>query len=70
MVLIKLLTAESIVQNVRIYARHVGTKDNGKADALSRLDFGRFWKLAQNDMNAQPTKLPQEIWPMERLWKF
>ena len=39
MVLIRLLVAESICRNVRVYARHVGTKDNGKADALSRLDF-------------------------------
>ena len=39
MVLVRLLTVESIHRNVRIFAKHVGTKQNGKADALSRLDL-------------------------------
>ena len=54
MVLIRLLTAESIFQNVRIFAQHVGTKENGKADALSRLYFVRFHRLAGNNMNELP----------------
>ena len=68
MVLIRLLTAESIIRNVRIYARHVGTKDNGKADALSRLDFDRFWNLAGDDMNSKPSTIPEAIWPMQKIW--
>ena len=71
MVLIRLLTVESILQNVRIYARHVGTKDNGKADALSRLDMCRFWKLsAMDSMNEQPTCVPSEIWPIKKIWRY
>ena len=35
MVLLRLMIAESILRNIRIYAKHVGTKQNGKADALS-----------------------------------
>ena len=69
MVLIRLLTAESIYRNVRIYAKHVRTKLNGKADALSRLDFKRFWNIAEN-MNCEPSSLPEEIWPFKKLWKF
>ena len=42
MVLIRILTAESILRNSRIFAKHVGTKNNGKGDALSRLDMSRF----------------------------
>ena len=34
MVLIRIITAESILRNVRIFAKHVSTKNNGKADAL------------------------------------
>ena len=64
MVLIRLLTAESILRNVRVYANHVGTKDNGKTDALSRLDFNRFDRLSQGLMNDYPTAIPNEIWPM------
>ena len=68
MVLIRLLTAESINRNVRIFARHVGTKANGKADALSRMDFDRFWRLAQGIMNPSDTPIPSVIWPMEKIW--
>ena len=65
MMLIRLVIVESLVQNVRIFAKHVSTKDNGKADALSRLDFGRFWKLAAGDkMNEEPTKIPDAVWPL------
>ena len=68
MVLIRILTAESMHRNVRIYARHVGTKDNGKADALSRLDFNRFWRLAGDSMNEYATSIPDAIWPMSKIW--
>ena len=44
-------------------------KDNGKADALSRLDWKRFWNLADDTMNAAPTKIPDEIWPLGKIWK-
>ena len=68
MALIRLLVAESIFRNVRIFAKHVRTKANGKADALSRLDFRRFWRLAGDTMNLEPSILPKEIWPMRKLW--
>ena len=67
MVLVRMLVAEGIMRNVRIFAKHVRTKENGKADALSRLDLKRFWSLAGNSMNEQPTAIPQEIWPMTKL---
>ena len=69
MVLIRLMVAESIARNVRIFARHVGTKANGKADALSRLDMARFWKLAKN-INDLPSRIPDESWPMQKLWVY
>ena len=67
MVLLRMLVAEGIIRNVRIFARHVRTNHNGKADALSRLDFKRFWRLAGNMMNEVPSSIPQEIWPMNKL---
>ena len=68
MVLIRLLIAESILKNVRIFAKHVKTKDNGKADSLSRLDFDRFWRLSEGHMNDEPSSIPQEIWPLQKIW--
>ena len=45
MVLIRIIVLECMVHNVKIRLKHVRTKDNGKADALSRLDWKRFWHL-------------------------
>ena len=49
MTLLRLVVLEGMVYNVRISAKHVGTKQNGKADALSRLDFKRFELLATDN---------------------
>ena len=70
MVLIRLLVTESIYRNVRVYAKYVGTKANGKADALSRLDMDRFWKLSGHTMSQISTQIPSEIWPICKIWRF
>ena len=69
MVLIRLLTTESILQNVRVFAKYVPTGDNGKADALSRLDLDRFWRLSCDDnMNPCPSAVPEAVWPVSKIW--
>ena len=70
MVLIRLMTAECLFRNVRVFTKHVRTHDNGTADALSRLDLSRFWNLAGSAMNPYPSGIPSAIWPMEKLWKY
>ena len=70
MVLMRIILVESMIRNVRIFAKHVGTKANGKADALSRLEFGRFYSLAGDSMNLKPSNIPQEIWPISKIWKY
>ena len=69
MILIRIIALHSMMHNVRVFAKWVSTKNNGKADALSRLDFERFWDLDKNNtMEENPTKVPQEIWPLEKIW--
>ena len=69
MVLLRLIVLEGLLHNVRISARYVKTKNNGKADALSRLDFKRFHKLTENqNMNRDPSNIPEMIWPIEKIW--
>ena len=67
MVLIRHLVLEGLYCNTRVYAKYVRTKENCKADALSRLQWERFSKLAK-DMNPHPTSIPCSIWPMEKIW--
>ena len=67
MVLIRLIVLECLINNVDLSAEWVATGDNGKADALSRLEFTRFRTLGP-DMNLYPEEIPKEIWPINKVW--
>ena len=68
MVLIRMLVLEGLVCNTKVFARYVKSKDNGKADALSRLQWDRFRSLAGTQMNHRPTNIPKAIWPLDKIW--
>ena len=69
MVLLRIIVLESLRLNTKITAEWMATGDNGKADALSRLEFDRFWDLADEDnMNQEPHELPDELWPVAKIW--
>ena len=67
MILIRLLVLESLKQNTRVFAKYIKTKENGPSDALSRMQITRFKKLCPQ-MDAEPTSIPQEIWPIWKIW--
>ena len=67
MVLMRLIILESLVWNVRVYAKYVKSKDNELTDALSRMDFQRFRRVGPH-MNIKPDKIPDKLWPMEKIW--
>ena len=68
MVLIRFITLKGLVHNVRIFGKHVRTEKNGIADSLSRLQFTRFQRIKGKNFDDKPTKIPQEIWPMHKIW--
>ena len=68
MVLIRLIVLEGLIHNIQITAKYVKSKDNGKADAISRLEFSRFRKLAGEKMAELPMPVPSAIWPLEKIW--
>ena len=67
MVLIRFIVLECLIHNIDLSAEWVATGDNGKADALSRLEFDRFRDLGP-DMNPFPERLPEELWPIQKIW--
>ena len=70
MVLIRLIIMESMVHNVRVYGRFVRGKKNGIADSLSRLQMDKFKRLTRKrNMDKCETAIPDELWPMDKLWK-
>ena len=71
MVLIRIIMLESVKQNVRIFAKHVRTDLNGPSDALSRLQFDRFYRLTAAEgkvMEPVAELLPGSIWPISKIW--
>ena len=67
MMLIRLITIECLLHNVRITAKHVKSEENGLTDSLSRMDFKRFRRLGPH-MEEYPVHVPAELIPMSRLW--
>ena len=69
MILIRLITLESLCNNVRVYCKHIRTKRNSIADALSRGQMARFHKLTRKmEMDKEMTQIPNRIWPMHKIW--
>ena len=71
MVLIRLIVMKSLRWNVHISARHVTSEKNGYADHLSRMRYSAFRRLAKlegKSFNKYNVQVPDELWPMNKLW--
>ena len=68
MILIRLIVLAGLLKNVQIHCKHIRTEFNGRADALSRGQFKRFWRLSPPSTDYVRTKVPTEIWPMQKLF--
>ena len=68
MVLIRKITLISLIHNVRVFAKFVPTRSNCLADALSRGKMQKFWGIAPSSMNKNGTRVPEDIWPMSKVW--
>ena len=71
MVLVRKITLLSMIWNCRVFAEFVPTKENYLADALSRFEMDRFWKDVDKDnliVNRYPCPIPEELWPLDKLW--
>ena len=66
--LIRILVLEAMLQNVRVFAKHVSTKDNKFADLLSRMRVPTFFRLGKGRFNPNPEKIPEDLWPLEKIW--
>ena len=72
MVLIRKIVLRGLEDHVRIFARHVEGKKNKLADSLSREQIDYFHSLCEEGhkiMDHEPTPVPQDIWPIHKIWK-
>ena len=73
MVLLRMLVLKGLMENVRIFARHIAGSKNVLADNLSRNRIDLFHDncIEQNRfINESPTKVPEIIWPISKIWKY
>ena len=71
MILIRIIVLQSLMNNVRIFAKYVRSKDNILSDSLSRNRLDLFWKRCKflsKEMNALRTPIPEQLWPMTKVW--
>ena len=71
MFLTRIITLASLENNTRVQAKYVPTFENDKADALSRLQLPRFWRVCKENgdvMDEQQTAIPDHLWPLEKIW--
>ena len=73
MVLIRIIVLKGLMENVRIFAKHVSGISSGLADSLSRGRIAYFHELCKKKgriMDQKPVEVPQEIWPITKIWKY
>ena len=68
MVLVRIVVMFQMIHNIRIYANYVKTELNGPADSLSRLKISKFKRLVGSNIDEEPTNIPEDIWPMSKIW--
>ena len=66
MILIRVLVLTSLKQNLRVFATYIWSRDNIESDLLSRLRIKEFLKLENLEEN--PTAIPNQLWPIQKLW--
>ena len=70
MKLIRLITLESMIHNVRIFAKHVPTLQNQAADLLSRAKIDQFKAKFPEEFDEEPTRIDSRLWPVSKLLEY
>ena len=69
MVLIRIIVLKCLVENVKLKAKYVASEDNNLADHLSRGRIKQFRKDSKGKYEKDPTAIPNEIWPIDKVWQ-
>ena len=73
MILIRMMVLKMMENNTKITAKHVLGEQNKFADHLSRMRYKEFRALARKQgkkFNNKPDPIPDELWPMEKIFLF
>ena len=62
------IVLHSLKLNVRVFTRYISSKNNRNVDLLSRLKVKMFKKENPNS-DVEPTLIPHELWPLDKIWQ-
>ena len=68
--LIRLLVLDNLLHNRRIEVQYIESEKNERADALSRLDFRRFFVAAPQSVFVNPSPIPSKLWPPSKFFNI
>ena len=71
MLLIRIIVLKALTFNVKINAKHIAGVKNNFSDLLSRMQYHKFRTLARKigrKFNGSPSPIPEELWPMSKVW--
>ena len=66
--LIRVLTLNNLAAKRGVFVLHIRSAKNVVADALSRMDFTRFWDNAPVNINRIPDRITPCLWPVDKVW--
>ena len=69
MKLLRILALEGLNKNRKIQVLHVVSKENYLADAISRMDWTRFWTKAPRATNEKPDALDSRLCPVTKFYE-
>ena len=61
--LLRIITLDCLRFNRHLFVDHVHSKLNSRADALSRLQFKKFWSISPESTLPVNDPMPETIWP-------
>ena len=67
MTLIHIIMLESMLQNVRVFCKHVTSRNNRPSDVLLRLQISRFKEIFPQ-AELEPMPIPDQLWPVSKLF--
>ena len=68
MALLRIPILKGMTENVRIFACHLPRKLNKFSDFLSRGKLQSFKVKSKGYFEEEPTEIPRELWPIDKLW--
>ena len=67
MKLVRMLIKDGMLNNRRIFVKHVRSEANVRADMLSRCQFDRFWRNSKSTTFKKPNQISEQVWPIDKI---